>query len=80
MFILKAVKVLCFDTLLEVLILKGVSGDIIGRCDRDGLGEIGEWGFNAEYTEETREEIRAEQAVAGNGADQVERRSLGRVG
>lgn len=36
-FILKTVKVLCFDALLEVFILKRVRGNIIGRPTRDRL-------------------------------------------
>jgi len=36
-FILKTIKVLCFDTLLEMFILKGVRGNIIGRPTRDRL-------------------------------------------
>jgi hypothetical protein len=49
--ILKKVKVFCFDTLLEVFILKGVRGYIIGRNVLDRLCRIGGCGFNTECTE-----------------------------
>ena len=39
MFILKIVKVLCFDTVLEVLILKGLTlfATLVGSAARNGL-------------------------------------------
>jgi len=40
-FILKVVKVLCFDTLLQVLILKGVSGMLYSLLRRKECGSIG---------------------------------------
>jgi len=70
-FILKILKVVCFDTLLQVLILKDVSGSRF--CDADPGVDGGEWeaalarrGCSAMFTAHSRRYLPAAGKLGAN--------------
>jgi hypothetical protein len=74
-FILRVVKVLCFETLLQVLILNELAGRERGRKIAAGPADLYRAGLNLLYTEQNSTEVH----VASSHLLVLERDGFGRA-